>query len=192
VDNRDPRDRNNEAAFAAVTAWCVLKNVDPVPVLDRLALALVTESSGGYIFANDGSSFPLDSAVCRVLRRSLDLPHDRVGHDSRSTGTLQQMSLEANQSMVPPLSWGWGAMAETMSPARAAVMFVEALQVTNTSTYLTPAGVLIDCGDPIVADVLRTQRPAVGTTLPPNYRASQVDLAKRMARGGPRFWTDGG
>lgn len=161
-------------------------------MLDRLALALLTESSGGYIYANDGSAFPPDSAVAGVLRRSLNLPHDKVGHDSRSTGPLQQMSLEANQAMVPPLSWGWGAMAETMVPARAAVMFVESLQVTATSTYRTPAGVLIECGDPIVADVLRTQRPAVGATLPYNYRAEQVVLAKQLARGGPRFWTDRG
>lgn len=177
----------------------MLKQVDSEPVLDRLALAILTESFGGYIIANDGHAYSPDSAVWGVLRRSLDLPHDRVFikgveqfSDGRSTGPLQQISLEANRAMVPPLSWGWGAMAETMVPARAAVMFVESLQVTATSTYRTPAGVLIECGDPIVADVLRTQRPAVGTTLPPNYRAEQLALAKRMARGGPRFWTDGG
>jgi hypothetical protein len=102
------------------------------------------------------------------------------------------MSLEANQAMVPPVKWGWGAMAETMVPARAAVMFVEALRITTDPTYLTPAGVLIECGDPIVADVLRTQRPAVGTVLPFNYRMEQLVLAKQMARGGPRFWTDRG
>lgn len=172
-------------------AWCHIKRVDWVPIFDRLALALLTESSGGFIYANDGTYYPPDSAVAAVLRRSLDLPHDRVGHDGRSTGPLQQVSREANLAMVPPQSWGWGQMAETMSPARAAVMFVEALQVTSIPTYLSPAGALIDCGDPIVADVLRTQRPTVGMVLPFNYRPEQLALAKRMARGGNRFFTEG-
>lgn len=162
--------------------------------LDRLALALLTESSGGYIYANDGSSYPPDSAVCAVLRRSLALPYDKVWHDARSTGPLQQMSTEANLAMVPPVTWGWGSIADTMDPARAALMFLKSTRVTNDPVYVNVDGAAVVTSDPIVADVLRTQRPKVPAVLPPdsNYRPAQVALAKRMARGGNRFWTDGG
>lgn len=209
-DPRDPRDRNNEQAFAAVRAWCDVKRVDPEPILDRLALALLTESSGGFIFANDGAAYapgkfpsPIaalppalrESARQRAydtLRRSLDLPHDRVGRDGRSTGPLQQISRDAVKAVDPAASWGWGSLAETMNPATSALMFVKSLHVTANRFYSPTLGVSVDCGDPIVADVLRTQRPAMGDTLPHNYRPTQVVLAKAIARGGPRFFTNGG
>jgi hypothetical protein len=189
-----------------VGAWCRARGATEeriVAVQDRLALALLTESSGGYVFANDGGAYAAGKRpdlpdatrqrVYDVLRVSLNLPHDRVGRDGRSTGPLQQISTEAVAALTPNgINWGWADMATTMQPEGSAVAFVRRLVVTGDKLYRTPQGLTVDCGDPIVADVLRTQQPAVGASLPPNYRAEQVALAKRIARGGPRFFTDGG
>lgn len=208
-DGRDPRDRNNERAFAAGAAWAAAHGQAAQPVLDRLAFAILTESYGGYNLANDGSAYTAErnptfddltrTRVQAVLRRSLDLPHDippkplRPYSDGRSTGILQQISRDAVLALHPDENWGWGTLEDTLDPERAAGMFCAALRITNTAEYRTPLGLRIDAKSPIIADVLRTQRPSTPTAvLPAVYQPPKLAQALRMVNGGPRFWTDGG
>lgn len=209
MGERDPRDRNNETGFAAVAGWCAARRVPLAPYAYRLAMVLLTESSGGLIFANDGRDFgagmprtfnadgtPWSEAkrlhVVEVLRTSLPFPHDREDSDGYSTGPIQQISRDAVQAAGLG-AWGWGSIAETMNPARAAVMFVEKCTVTDNAVYVKD-GQRVETPDPIAADVLRTQNPAPREAASSNYSASQVALARRMAdaymTGTFRFFTD--
>ncbi len=184
------------------------KSLDPVPYLDRLALGLLTESYGGYCLANDGTwyepgthpeiSDETRERVYQTLRVSLTLPHDvpvingRVAYShGRSTGPLQQISREAVRALTPGASWGWGSISDTLNPALAALMFVAAVRVTTNPVY-TAGGASLALSDPIAADVLRVQQPPMESAKSGNYSAAQVALARRIARGGPRFFSDGG
>jgi hypothetical protein len=220
VDTRDRRDINNEAAFAAVTEWALNGHVTPttplVAWLDRLALALLTESFGGYVIANDGAAYapgkhpstldglpPAEAETVRarvygVLRMSLNMPHDVVivkgverFSDGRSTGPLQQISYEASRALKPNLTGGWAPMEATMRPADAALAFIRRLTITNNPVYTSGADSVV-LSSPIAADVLRTQSPSIASARSSNYSAENIALAQRMARGGNRFWTDKG
>lgn len=192
-DNRDPRDKNNELSFAAVRGWAKDKGYDEAKttaILQRLALALVTESSGGYIYANDGGAYDytkktqwneglsqeVQTRVAQLLRKSLSLPYDRVGRNGRSTGMLQQISLEANKALSPDIKWGWGSMAETMNPESSALMFVKQLRVTDDPVYKID-GKGYTTVSPIIADVLRVQQPLVSEALGTNYSQKNLNWA---------------
>lgn len=170
----DTQERNFQAALAQATS---------LPEAERLAFAIWTESAG-YIYANDGrntSNSPgVSPAIAEILRRSLQLPHDRVGSNGRSTGMLQQISKDVGGA--------WGDMAGTMDPAETARRFLKILHVTGVSQYigtlLTPTGtqkVVIQLSDPIAADVLRVQQPLASEAMSSNYGAAQVAIAKELA-----------
>lgn len=184
--------------------------------MDRLALALLTESFGGYVIANDGAAYapgkypstldgllPAEAETVRarvygVLRASLSMPHDTVliggvekFSDGRSTGPLQQISFEASRALKPNLTGGWAPMEATMRPADAALAFVRRLTITSNPVYVVGLDSVV-LSSPIAADVLRTQSPSIASARSSNYSADKVALAQRMARGGNTFWTDGG
>jgi hypothetical protein len=204
TDLRDVRDKNNEVAFKAVEDWCKSKGYDYSAYAQRLALALVTESSGGYIYANDGTAYDstkktpwndgltpaVQERVSFVLRQSLTYPYNRIGSNGRSTGMLQQISLESNQALFGKTkTWGWGSIPETMDPAKSAIMFVEALRITNDpiykigeKSYTTPS--------PVIADVLRVQQPLVSEALGSNYSQKNLDWAKAIAKNPSRYFSD--
>jgi len=146
---------------------------------ERLAFGAWTESRG-YNYANDGrntSNSPgVTPAIAAILRRSLDIPHDMVGSNGRSTGILQQTSSDVGGA--------WGDMAGTMDPATAARRFLDALTVTDNPVYsgilLTPTGsrrVDITLSSPVAADVLRVQQPLADEAQSSNYGAAQVAIA---------------
>src|SRR6478609_1467526 len=150
----------------------------------RLAFGIWTESRG-LIYANNGANtshspgFDTHPEWPAILRRSLDLPHDAVGSNGRSTGMLQQISSD--------VGGGWGDMAGTMDPATSARRFLAALVVTDNPVYsgtlLTPTGsrqVDITLSSPIAADVLRVQRPLADEAQSDNYGASQVAIAQQI------------
>ncbi len=186
------QERNLRAALA------ITENADERA---RLAFAIWTESRA-LILANDGTntskSTGVDDAVRVVLRRSLDIPHDAVGSNGRSTGMLQQISSD--------VGGGWGDMAGTMNPAESARRFLAALRVTSDAqfagTLQTPTGsrrVLVQLSDPIAADVLRVQQPLADEAESSNYNASQVAIAHEIvaqlttpstATGFGKDWTD--
>lgn len=149
---------------------------------ERLAFAIWSES-GGYIYANDGrntSNSPgVTSSIREILRRSLDLPHDRVGSNGRSTGMLQQLSSD--------VGGGWGDMAGTMDPAESSRRFLNALRVTDNSVY---SGTLLTSSGSrkvnvqrtaIAADVLRVQQPLADEAQSSNYGDAAVAIAKEIA-----------
>jgi hypothetical protein len=171
-------------------------------IFQRLALALVTESIGGYIYANDGSAYnpnlvtpwntdkngvalPVDvqHRVSAALRVSLDLHYDKVGHNGRSTGPLQQVSVESNLALDPNIKWGWSTIPDTMNPAKAALMFVKELRVTQDSTYLGQQML-----SPIIADVLRVQRPLI-SEVASNYNQDKLDWAIGLAANPSSYYT---
>ncbi len=152
--------------------------------LERLAFAIWSESAG-YIYANDGSNssrspgFDTHPQWPAILRRSLNIPHNKVGSNGRSTGMLQQISSD--------VGGGWGDMAGTMDPATSARRFLNALRVTDdpiyegilqTPTGSRPVSVVLT---PIAADVLRVQQPLADEAQSSNYSASQVQIAKEIA-----------
>ena len=150
---------------------------------ERLAFGIWTES-GGRNYANGGlntSNSPgVTSAIAAVLRRSLDIPHDAVGNNGRSTGILQQISSDVGGA--------WGDMAGTMNPATSARRFLAALRVTDNPVYsgvlLTSSGsrrVDVALSSPIAADVLRVQQPLADEAESSNYNAAQVAIAVEIA-----------
>lgn len=152
----------------------------------RLAFAIWSESRG-YIYANDGRNTSKSPGVtsirAEILRRSLNLPHDAVGSNGRSTGMLQQISEE--------VGGGWGDMAGTMDPATSAVRFLEKLKITDNPVYsgtlVTPTGnrkVNVNL-TPIAADVLRVQQPLADEAESSNYNEQAVRLAMNIA---DAFW----
>lgn len=174
----DAQARNFTAALAVA---------DTLEQAERLAFGMWTESRG-YVYANDGrntSNSPgVTAAVAAILRRSLDLPHDLVGSNGRSTGPLQQLSSDVGGT--------WGDMAGTMDPATSAIRFLNALNVTDLSQYAgtlaTPTGsrrVVVQLSDPIAADVLRIQQPLADEAESSNYGAAQVAIAKQIVA---QYW----
>lgn len=157
-----------------------------LPQAERLAFALWSESAG-WIYANDGTNksnspgFDTHPQWPAILRRSLDIDHDKVGNNGRSTGMLQQISADVDG--------GWGDMAGTMDPATSARRFLNALVVTGeanyTGTLQKPGGgtetTTRQLSDPIAADVLRVQQPLINEALSSNYDASQVAIGKEIA-----------
>ncbi|MBM9467276.1 hypothetical protein [Nakamurella leprariae] len=118
--------------------------------------------------------------MAAILRRSLDLPHDKVGSNGRSTGPLQQLSSD--------VGGGWGDMAGTMDIATSVRRFLAALKVTDTPVYagtlVTPTGsrrVEIRLSSPVAADVLRVQQPLADEAESSNYSAAQVAVAQQIA-----------
>lgn len=190
----DPRDLNNEKGFNAVRAWAKTHSITNLdPILVRLSLALNTESSGGYIFANDGSKSP--ASEIETVQKSLLFPYDKIGSSGGSTGPLQQISKDVVS--LRGQTWGWGTLAETMNPASSYKMFVMALNVTTDPVYVhtdpvTKVKTSVATIDPIVADVLRVQQPALASIMSGNYSQARLDTARRMFAGGNRFWTNGG
>ena len=146
---------------------------------ERLAFGIWSESRG-YNYANDGrntSNSPgVTPAIAAILRRSLDIPHDMVGSNGRSTGILQQTSSDVGGA--------WGDMAGTMDPPTSARRFLDALTVTDNPVYsgilVTPTGsrrVDITLSSPVAADVLRVQQPLADEAESSNYGAAQVAIA---------------
>lgn len=202
VDNRDARDKNNEIAFATARKWCKDKGYSEdktVAVLQRLAMVLVTESSGGYIYANDGTAYDFNKStswnggltravqdrVSYALRLSLAIPHDRIGSNGRSTGMFQQISLAANKALDPAIKWGWSSIAETMSPETSTLMFLNALTVTNDPVYKGAKTI-----SPVVADVLRVQQPLASEASSSNYGQKNLDWAISISQNPSRYFTD--
>lgn len=85
-----------------------------------IAVATAKHESQLRNYANDGSgayqSAGASGTPPEELRRSLDFPHDAVGHDHASVGTFQQ------QVGI------WGTVDELMNPAVQARKFYEALR----------------------------------------------------------------
>lgn len=169
----DTQERNFRAALSVTD--------DPDKQV-RLAFAIWTESRG-LIYANGGlntSHSPgVTPAIAVKLRESLNIPHDAIGNNGRSTGILQQISKD--------VGGGWGDLAGTMDPADSARRFLAVLHVTGISQYsgtlLTPTGsmrVTIQLSDPIAADVLRVQQPLADEAASSNYGAGQVAIAKQI------------
>lgn len=150
----------------------------------RLAFAVWTESralitANGGLNTSHSPGFDTHPQWPAILRRSLELPHDAVGNNGRSTGMLQQISDD--------VGGGWGSMAGTMDPATSARRFLAALRVTDNPIYagwlLTPTGrewVKVELSDPIAADVLRVQQPLANEARSSNYDASQVTVARAI------------
>ncbi|MCQ9334502.1 peptidoglycan DD-metalloendopeptidase family protein [Corynebacterium phoceense] len=85
----------------------------------QIAVATAKHESQLQVYANDGSGWNQSAGASGVgpdeLRKSLDYPHDAVGHDHASVGTFQQ------QVGI------WGSVEELMNPAVQAKKFYEAL-----------------------------------------------------------------
>ncbi|AGG68092.1 peptidoglycan DD-metalloendopeptidase family protein [Corynebacterium callunae] len=85
----------------------------------EIAVATAKHESQLKVYANDGSgayqSAGASGATPEELRKSLDYPHDAVGHDHASVGTFQQQV------------GFWGTVEELMNPAINAKKFYEAL-----------------------------------------------------------------
>ncbi len=75
-----------------------------------IALATASQESTLQNYANDGSDPRLEPDQ-KDVSRSLELPHDAVGHDHGSVGILQQQ-----------YPW-WGSLEELMTPAISAQKF---------------------------------------------------------------------
>lgn len=161
-----------------------LSVTDDQAQLLRLAFAVWSESSG-LIYANDGRntsrSQGVTPEVAAILRRSLELPHDAVGSNGRSTGMLQQLSSDVGGA--------WGDMAGTMDPATSARRFLQRLRVTDNSRYegrlQTSTGsrpVTVQLSDPIAADVLRVQQPLAAEAESTNYGPEAVRIAREIVQ----------
>lgn len=154
---------------------------------DRLAFAIWSESAG-YIWANDGTNTSkspgVTPTIAAILRRSLAIPHDKVGSNGRSTGMLQQLSSDVGGA--------WGDMAGTMDPAESARRFLARLRVTDdrlfTANLVTRVGsstvterVTLTLSSPIAADVLRVQQPLANEAASSNYGAGAVKIAQEIS-----------
>jgi len=152
---------------------------------ERLAFAIWSESAG-YIYANDGTNesgspgFSSHPEWPDILRRSINIPHDKVGANGRSTGMLQQISADVGGD--------WGDMAGTMDPAESARRLLAKLKVTDNGVYqgfnLRSDGTreFLDITlTPIAADVLRVQQPLADEAKSDNYNAAAVAIAVDIA-----------
>jgi hypothetical protein len=186
--------RNLTIAYKVSDWFAEKRHLDLWDVRDVMTAMLVTESGGGFIYANDGQGYrEPDSVINRtpwnwneqtnrpigtpdqraamraVLQKSLDLPHDKVGSNGRSTGPAQQLSVETGG--------GWGPMAATMRMDLSVLLFLDAVDWSNRDiNYL---------GKPMAnwqtAMLLRVQRP-LASEVAVNYGAAQLARAQAIAR----------
>jgi hypothetical protein len=186
--------RNLTVAYKVADWFAESNHLNMWDVRDVMTTMLVTESGGGFIYANDGEGFREPDSVAHrtpwnwntqtnlpigtpgsraqmrtILRRSLDLPHDKVGSNGRSTGPAQQLSLETGGA--------WGPMAATMRMDLSVLMFLDAVTWSDRSSlYL---------GKPMAnwqtAMLLRVQRP-LASEVATNYGAAQLARAQAIAR----------
>lgn len=176
VVNLTPTQEQNLRAALSVTD-------DPARRV-RLVFAIWTESKA-QIYANGGLNtskspgFDEHPEWPATLRRSLQIPHDEIGNNGRSTGMLQQISAEVGGT--------WGPMVGTMDPVTSAKQFLAHLRVTDnpiftgrlqTSTGVEKVNVLLS--SPIAADVLRVQQPLASEARSSNYNADQVAIAQAI------------
>lgn len=186
--------RNLTIAFK-VSDWFADKNhLNLWDVRDVMVTMLVTESGGGFIYANDGQGFrepdsvsnrtpwnwneqtnkpigtPEQRAQMReILRRSLVLPHDKVGSNGRSTGPAQQLSADTGGA--------WGPMAATMRMDLSMLMFLNAVNWSDRS--ISYKGKLMANWQ--TAMLLRVQQP-LPSEVAANYGAAQLARAQAIAR----------
>ncbi len=80
-----------------------------------IALATALAESDLHNLANDGTGDLNKAQVAAHIERSLDFPHDGVGHDHGSVGTFQQQVTM------------WGSIEELMNPRHSAKLFYETL-----------------------------------------------------------------
>jgi hypothetical protein len=186
--------RNLTVAFK-VSDWFAAKNhLNLWDVRDVMVTMLVTESGGGFIYANDGQGYrepatpadrtpwnwnpltnkPVGTPEARarmreVLRRSLDLPHDKVGSNGRSTGPCQQLSAETGGA--------WGPMAATMRMDLSVLMFLNAVNWADRSPFYLGK----EMANWQTAMLLRVQRP-LASEVATNYGAAQLTRAQAIVR----------
>ena len=84
-----------------------------------IAIATALQESGLKVYANDNPEYPL------VVKHSMALPHDAVGHDHDSVGLFQQ------RPKPPEGEGGWGTVKQLMDPATSAKKFYRALLATK-------------------------------------------------------------
>jgi len=178
--------RNAQAAMVAAFAWSVGRGAQgmlPTAIQERVAFAIWSESRL-FNYANDGTNTSHSPSVtperAAILRRSLDLPHDAVGSNGRSTGVLQQTSEEVGGA--------WGSMAGTMIVAVAVNRFLGSadFRVTTNPIYEgrlvnqdgSTSRVYVRLSDAIAADVLRVQQPLADEARSSNYGPGQVSIAR--------------
>ena len=185
--------RNFTIAFK-VSDWFAEKNhLNMWDVRDVLTTMLVTEG-GGFIYANDGQGYrepdsilnrtpwnwnpqtnrPIGTSEQRaqmraILRRSLELPHDKVGSNGRSTGPAQQLSAETGG--------GWGPLAATMRMDLSVLMFLNAVNWADRSSFYLGK----EMANWQTAMLLRVQRP-LPSEVATNYGAAQLARAQAIAR----------
>jgi hypothetical protein len=186
--------RNLTIAFK-VSDWFAEKNhLNMWDVRDVMVTMLVTESGGGFIYANDGQGYREPDSVAdrtpwnwnpqtnkpigtpeqrarmrEILRRSLVLPHDKVGSNGRSTGPAQQLSADTGGT--------WGPMAATMRMDLSVLMFLNAVNWSDRS--ISYKGKLMANWQ--TAMLLRVQQP-LPAEVAANYGASQLARAQSIAR----------
>ena len=186
--------RNLTIAYKVSDWFAASRHLDIWDVRDVMTTMLVTESGGGFIYANDGRGFrepntvadrtpwnwnsitnmpigtPEKRAQMRdILRSSLLLPHDKVGSNGRSTGPAQQLSVETGG--------GWGPMAATMRMDLSMLMFLDAVDWTNRDIkYLGKT-----MANWQTAMLLRVQRP-LASEVEANYGSQQLARAQAIAR----------
>lgn len=175
---------NLSTALVVARAWAVAAGVDPQAAAERVAFVWWTESRG-YIYANDGTNtsrspgFDTHPEWPGILRRSLNIRHDKVGSNGRSTGGIQQICGEVGGV--------WGDMAGTMDPAISTARHLSQLVITDNPVYagtlLTPTGtrrVAVTLSSPVAADVLRVQQPLADEAESSNYDATQVAIGREI------------
>ena len=89
-----------------------------------VALAVGLQESGLRNLANDGSDPRNHPADARIVRESLNLSHDGVGHDYNSINVFQQRPTIKGKP-------AWGTVAQLMQPPAAADRFFGALERVN-------------------------------------------------------------
>jgi hypothetical protein len=192
--------RNLTVAFKVSDWFAETHHLNMWDVRDVMVTMLVTESGGGFIYANDGQGYrepdsvanrtpwnwnpqtnkPIGTAEQRaqmraVLRRSLELPHDKVGSNGRSTGPAQQLSVETGGA--------WGPMAATMRMDLSVLMFLDAVDWANRDVFYpsstAPNRKRMDNWQ--TAMLLRVQRP-LASEVATNYGAAQLARAQAITR----------
>lgn len=147
----------------------------------RLVAALHTES-GCLVLAHDGvwgGGGKINAEQSRLLRTSLDLPHDAIGHNGGSVGALQQIPTPVARAADKPWS-GWGTIADCMDLRTSIPKFLAELNVTTDPVYKTKK-----TADPVVADLLRVQQP-LASEVSANYGAEVIAAAREIAAQFPR------
>jgi hypothetical protein len=186
--------RNLTVAYKVSDWFAESNHLNMWDVRDVMTTMLVTESGGGFIYANDGQGFrepdsvahrtpwnwnpqtnlPIGTPALRaqmrtILLRSLELPYDKVGSNGRSTGPAQQLSLETGGA--------WGPMAATMRMDLSVLMFLDAVNWSDRS----PLYLGKQMANWQTAMLLRVQRP-LPSEVAANYGAAQLARAQAIAR----------